>query len=92
MSNSPLHQGQGNAIGNAAASPFNQQMLGQDAQAMPAPTLLERVMHWRKNAQARDKVLEYIEAQLNMDLFKNDPVATQLFKAGMSAAIEVIGK
>lgn len=65
---------------------------GLSAQGNQSTSLIDRLTSWRKTAQARDKVLEYIEAQLNMDLFKSDPKATEMFRAGMAAAIEVIGK
>jgi hypothetical protein len=95
IGNLPQNEAYGQAMQQGAyQSPYKSQADAQAAanQVSREPTLLERILAWRKRAQAKDKVLEYIEAQLNMDLFKGDYEATRLFKAGMSAAIEVIGK
>lgn len=87
----------GLAAGNAALSAqnYNQQQAqsaNQGVSGQQSPTIIERILHWRRKAQARDQVLEYIEAQLNMDLFKGSPEATALFTTAMIAAAEAISK
>jgi hypothetical protein len=37
----------------------------------------------RERLQAAGRVLEYIEAQLNMDLFRGDPLCASLFEQAM---------
>lgn len=76
--------GQGQLMSSAAG-------LGS-AQAYRDKTPAEQIADYRAHVNSRDKVLEYFEAQLNMDLFKGDPTATGIFNAAMSAAFEQVKK
>lgn len=67
---------------------INQQAgLGQQNVFTP-PTVAQQYSYVRKSIEARVKVMEYIEAQLNMDLFKGDTQATYQFEAAMQYALE----
>lgn len=80
-------------IHNALNSPQN--AMNQNSQNMlgaQQPSVIDRILAWRKRAKAKDEVLEYLQAQLNMDLFKGDWEKTQLFNTAMNAAMESIIK
>lgn len=51
-------------------------------------TIASRYKYVRERVIARTKVLEYIETQLNMDLFKGDAFASAYFEEAMQAALE----
>lgn len=71
-----------------------QQAMGISGAAVqqPPPSLADRFKAYRSRIHGKDKVLEYIEAQLNMDLFKDDPAATAFFHQAMLAAFESLNK
>lgn len=53
----------------------------------PLP-LASRYKSIRERIIAQARVLEYIEAQLNMDLFKGDAIASAYFEEAMLVALE----
>lgn len=79
--------GLGQAAGCISPQAGNQQaMAGQAAAYRPADIIAAH----RRHLASKDKVLEYFEAQLNMDLFKGDVLATQIFNAALNAAFEKV--
>jgi hypothetical protein len=68
---------------------LNQQVLsGQTGFVGDPLPLTRRYKYVRERIIARARVLEYIEAQLNMDLFKEDVIAAAYFEEAMVAALE----
>lgn len=67
------------------------QMSGQINMQSP-PTLAEQISAMRTRAKSKDSVLEYIQAQLNMDLFKGDEYASMCFLRAMTVAFQELSK
>lgn len=56
------------------------------------PTMADNIASHRRSLASKDKVLEYFQAQLNMDLFKGDIMATMYFQKALDAAFEQVKK
>jgi hypothetical protein len=78
----------GNQVGQVGMLGSMQGIGLDSAQAYRDKTPAEQIAEYRARVASRDKVLQYFEAQLNMDLFKEDTAATSIFIAAMSAAFE----
>lgn len=55
-------------------------------------TPAEFVSGIRRRLQVQQAVLEYLEAQLNMDLFRADPAAQAMYSQAMHAAVGSVMK
>lgn len=80
--------------GQGVLSGQGYQSLGQHVNGViqQPPTLAEQISATRARAKAKDSVLEYIQAQLNMDLFKGDEFAAACFLRAMTAATQELTK
>jgi len=58
----------------------------------PPLTVADTAARLRKTYAAKQKVLEFFEAQLALDLFKDDPAASTIFQEGIVAAIQHMEK
>ena len=58
----------------------------------PKPSVAQQFKYVRDQMRSKDKVMEYIEAQLNMGLFDSDPNAKWQFESAMRAALEALKK
>jgi hypothetical protein len=56
------------------------------------PTLAQQFQNARAANDARSVVLEYIEAQLHMELFRSNTLAEIFFEQAMRAALESLKK
>lgn len=80
-------------IGGTAHGPLGQgQILGAQAYNSAAPTLADQFKSRRERMATTAKVLEFIEAQINMDLFKSDPMAKNMYENAMRVALEHLSK
>lgn len=86
--NAPAWGGQGVLLGQGYQS-LAQHVNGVIQQP---PTLAEQISAARARAKSKDSVLEYIQAQLNMDLFKGDEFAAACFLRAMTAATQELTK
>jgi hypothetical protein len=50
------------------------------------PTLLERLTGRTNMHKAKGRVLEYFQAQLELEMFKGDPLAEEVYLRAMQAA------
>lgn len=83
----------GQNINIAPSAAYQQALQGAVASMHQDRSMADQIGDMRKKIEAQVKVLEYIQAQLNLDLFKSDPSATELFTAGMAqAAREVVSR
>lgn len=80
--------------GQGVLSGQGYQSLGQVGQAImqQPPTLAEQISAARARTESLDLVLEYIQAQLNMDLFKGDEYASMCFLRAMTVAFQELSK
>lgn len=83
-----------NAVANSNSNHNQQSIVGVAGQAIAEypSTLLEQIGHQRASLQARDEVLTYIEAQINMKLFGQNKLAQSIYERAMQAACTEILK
>lgn len=74
-------------------------MLGGPAQQLGGlqtqyaePTLLDKLKRKRQVHKARDQLHEFFAAQLELDLFKNDSLAYEMWLRAIKAAIDQVEK
>lgn len=97
MNSGVLVNNVGGAVAGMNASAWGGQgILGQGQMSglnmQSPPTLAEQISATRARAKSKDSVLEYIQAQLNMDLFKGDEFAAACFLRAMTAATQELTK
>ena len=72
---------------NHQQTAMQQQVYQGVAQSAPQePSLLQKLMTRRQRAKAKDKVLEFFQAQLELDLFKDDMDAQMIWHRAIKAA------
>jgi hypothetical protein len=77
-------------VGSQYQNAMNQSQ--QNAAGYSEPALADKIKWKREHMACKATVMEFFEAQLNLDLFKDDKRAKDLFLTAMRAAFEAVEK